>query len=204
MVRFFEDKNREIIDWSLIKEYREEGTVSGYCMALAETYKLLNNFLSDQGYQGEIKQKIAQARDRFTELKTLLKALEVWQKIFQRYDQKVTIREVEEAISAFQRAIYDLSSETDYAPPSLIDRIKTWVDLHLVKRPANRRQITGYFLLVVIFILVLDNTHFGQKLTAWLAGLLNGIIIWVIGIATGLILIGLILSTIIGFMEDRK
>jgi len=204
MPKFFEDRNREIIDWSTIREYREEGTVSGYCMALAECHKLLNNLLSDQGFQGKIEQKIGQARDRFTELRTLLEALETWRKIFQRYDQKVTTREVEKAISGYQRAIYDLSSDTDYSQPGVFERIRTWVDLYLIKKPANRQRVIRYFLLSIIFILVLDNSHFGQKFVGWLANLFRGIVIWVVAVIIGLIAIILIISGIAGYMEERK
>ncbi len=205
MPRFFEDKKRETIDWSTIKEYREEGTVSGICMALAEVHKLLDVMLSDQGYQGDdILPKIKAARERFTDLKALLDGLEVWQKVFKEYDKKVVLREAEEAISAYEKAIYDLSSETDFAPPTLLDRLKSWLDIQLIARPVQRRRAIAYFLAIVILVLTLDNTHFGQRFINWLAGLVNGIVIWAVGIIVGLVIIGLIFSSLISFMEERK
>ena len=205
MGKFFEEKNKDIVDWTTIKEYREEGTTAGFCMALSEAHKLLDFMLSDQGYQGDtIHRKIKESRERFTELKKLIDGLEIWEKVFNRYDEKVTIREVEKAISAYQQAIFDLSSDTDYAPLTVIDRLKSWVDLHLISKPENRRRLIIYFLLIIISVLVLDNTHFGQKFIHWLAGLLSGIAIWAIGIAVGLIVIILAISGLISSMEERK
>jgi hypothetical protein len=205
MGKFFEERSSDIVDWTTIKAYQEEGTVAGFCMALSEAHKLLDFILSDQGYQGDtIRQKINQSRERFTELKELIQGVEAWEKVFSRYDERVTKREVAKAISAYQQAVFDLSSDTDYVPLTVIDRLKSWIDLQLVSKPENRHRLTNYFFLTVILVLVLDNTHFGQKFIHWLAGLLNGIAIWAIGIIVGLIVIILVISNLISSLEGRK
>lgn len=205
MNKFFEDKNQDIVDWTVIKEYRQQDTIAGYCMALLESHKLLDSILSEQGYQGEdIYQKIRQARGRFTDLKSLNQALAVWEKVFKKYDEKIAVKDVEEAISSYEKAIYDLSSETDYAPPGLIEKVNAWFDYYFISQPQERRRLLNYFLAFIVLVLVLDNTHFGQKFVEWLAGLLNGIVIWIVGIAVGLIALLMIISGLINFMEQRK
>lgn len=205
MPEFFEDKNRDSIDWSTIQSYRQQKTVVGLSMALAESNKLLDHVLSRQGYQGDkMIDKIQAARTRFTKLNSLLDSLEIYKKIFQQYDQDVSTQSVEKAISGYERAIFDLSSETDFQPPTVLERVKSWVDVNLIAQPANSQRYLIYFLLFIVFILILDNSHFGQQFIHWLASILSGILIWVVVIVVAIIFLMLILSTIISFMEQRK
>jgi len=205
MSEFFEDKNRDSIDWSTIQSYRQQKTVISLSMALAESNKLLDHILSKQGYCGDrMIDKVQAARARFTKLNSLIDGLEIYEKVFQEYNQEVSIRSIEIAISGYERAIFDLSSETDFQSPTIFGRAKAWIDVNLVAKPANSRKYLILFLLFIILILILDNSHFGQWFIHWLASVLSGILIWVIGIVAIIVFLMLVLSTIISFIEQRK
>lgn len=201
---FFESGNK-IIDWSVIKTYQEEGTISGLLMALLESDKLLNFMLSDMGYPGPtIYHKIKSAKERFTNLPGLIKALEIKERVFSRYEEKVTAREVELAIKEYKQAIIDLSSNSDVSPPSLWERMKAYIDYNYVSQPKNLKNLIIYFLLFFVVIFVLDGTHLGQtiihSIATYLARFISVIIV------VGLIILAIFIAIVgfIVFLERRK
>ena len=201
---FFESGNK-IIDWSVIKTYQEEGNISGLLMALLESDKLLNFMLSDMGYPGPtIYHKIKSAKERFTNLPGLMKALEIKERVFSRYEEKVTTREVELAIKEYKLAIIDLSSNTDVSPPTLIERAKAYIDYHYVSQPKNLKNLVIWFLSLFVLIFVLDNTHFGQaavkNISSYLSKFISIIIIaFLIIFAFFVLIVGFIV-----FLERRR
>ena len=112
MKDFFEENK---IDWTTIKEYEGEGTLSSLCMALAESDKLLNYILNAQGYRGvTIFEKIHEAKARFSNLENLAKALEVKENIFELYDKEVSKDDIKRAVKYYQEAIVDLVEDKKY------------------------------------------------------------------------------------------
>ncbi|MCX6811133.1 MAG: hypothetical protein NT039_00345 [Candidatus Berkelbacteria bacterium] len=201
---FFESGNK-IIDWSVIKTYQEEGTISGLLMALLESDKLLNFMLADMGYPGPtIYHKIKSAKERFTNLPGLMKALEIKERVFSRYEEKVTAREVELAVKEYKQAIIDLSSNSDVSPPSLWERMKAYIDYNYVSQPKNLKNLIIYFLIFFIVIFVLDGTHLGQAIIHSIASYFARFISIIIVIA--LIILALFITVIgfVVFLERRK
>lgn len=201
---FFESGNK-IIDWSVIKTYQDEGTISGLLMALLESDKLLNFMLSDMGYPGpSIYHKIKSAKERFTNLPGLIKAMEIKERVFSRYEEKVTAREVELAIREYKQAIIDLSSNTDVSPPTLWERMKAYIDYNYVSQPKNLKNLIIYFLSFFILIFVMDNTHFGQVVVHYISSYLARFIsVIVVGALIILALFILIIGFIV-FLERRR
>ena len=183
---FFESGNK-IIDWSVIKTYQEEGTISGLLMALLESDKLLNFMLSDMGYPGPtIYHKIKSAKERFTNLPGLIKALEIKERVFSRYEEKVTAREVELAIKEYKQAIIDLSSTSDVSPPK------------------NLKNLIIYCLLFFVVIFVLDGTHLGQTIIHSIATYLAKFVSVIIVFALIILAIFIAIVGFIVFLERRK
>jgi hypothetical protein len=201
---FFESGNK-IIDWSVIKHYQEEGSISGMLMALLESDKLLNFMLSDMGYQGPtIYHKIKGAKERFTNLSGLMKALEIKERIFTRYDEKVSTREVELAIKEYKQAIIDLSSTSDVAPPGLWEKFKSYIDYQYISQPRNLKNLVIWLLIFLVLVFVIDNSHFGQTVIHAVASVLAKFISFiVVGL---LVIVGLIVAIVgfIVFLEKRK
>lgn len=201
---FFESGNK-IIDWSVIKTYQEEGTISGLLMALLESDKLLNFMLSDMGYPGPtIYHKIKSAKERFTNLSGLMKALEIKERVFSRYEEKVTAREVELAIREYKQAIIDLSSNTDVSPPTLWERLKAYLDYNYISQPKNLKNLAILFLSFFILIFVLDNTHIGQTIIHSISSYLTRFISIIIVVALIILAFFIIIVGFIVFLEKRK
>jgi hypothetical protein len=201
---FFESGNK-IIDWSVIKTYQEEGTISGLLMALLESDKLLNFMLSDMGYPGPtIYHKIKSAKERFTNLPGLMKALEIKERVFSRYEEKVTAREVELAIKEYKQAIIDLSSNSDVSPPSLWERMKAYLDYYYVSQPKNLKNLIIYFLLFFLLIFVLDGTHLGQTIIHSIAVYLSRFVSIIIVVSLIILAIFVAIVSFIVFLEKRK
>lgn len=201
---FFETKN-QIIDWSVIKNYQEEGTVSGLLMALLESDKLLNFMLADMGYPGPtVHHKIKSAKERFTNLSGLMKAIEIKDRIFSRYEEKVSTREVEAAIKEYKQAIIDLSSNSDVAPPNLFERIKAYIDYNYISQPKNTRKLLIYFLILIIIIFTLDSTHFGQTIIHSIASFFAKFVSTIAIIALIVLAVVILIVGVIVFLERRK
>ena len=201
---FFESGNK-IIDWSVIKTYQEEGTISGLLMALLESDKLLNFMLSDMGYPGPtIYHKIKSAKERFTNLPGLIKALEIKERVFSRYEEKVTAREVELAIKEYKQAIIDLSSNSDVSPPNLWERMKAYIDYNYVSQPKNLKNLIIYCLLFFVVIFVLDGTHLGQTIIHSIATYLAKFVSVIIVFALIILAIFIAIVGFIVFLERRK
>lgn len=201
---FFESGNK-IIDWSVIKTYQEEGTISGLLMALLESDKLLNFMLSDMGYPGpSIYHKIKSAKERFTNLSGLMKALEIKERVFSRYEEKVTAREVELSIKEYKQAIIDLSSNSDVSPPSLWERMKAHIDYNYVSQPKNLKNLIIYFLVFFILVFVLDGTHLGQTIIHSISSYLAKFIGIVVVIALIVLALFIAIVGFIVFLEKRK
>jgi hypothetical protein len=161
--------------------------------------------LSDMGYPGPtIYHKIKSAKERFTNLPGLIKALEIKERVFSRYEEKVTAREVELAIKEYKQAIIDLSSNSDVSPPNLWERMKAYIDYNYVSQPKNLKNLIIYFLLFFLMIFVLDGTHLGQTIihsvATYLARFISVII--VVGLVVLAIFIGIV--GFIVFLERRK
>jgi len=193
-----------IVDWSVIEGYEKEDTIASWSMALAELYKLLNYLLDEWGYIGEdLETKIKKAKVRFTNIKALREALKTYEKVFREYSETVNILEIKEAVKNFKEAVNDLISPSDLSPSTFIERIKSSFDLWLSEKE-KFYKFSLSFLFFVVFVLVLDNTHFGQKIIAFLASLFSSILSWLI--LAGLILGGtavLIIGTIIFFGRGK-
>lgn len=201
---FFESGNK-IIDWSVIKTYQEEGNISGLLMALLESDKLLNFMLSDMGYPGPtIYHKIKNAKERFTNLPGLMSGLEIKERVFSRYEEKVTTREVELAIKEYKQAIIDLSSDTDVSPPTLIERAKAYIDYHYVSQPKNLKNLIIYFLSLFVLVFVLDSTHIGETIIKSVSFYLARFVSWIIVVFLIIFALFVIIVGFIVFLERRK
>jgi len=186
---FFKDEE-SVIDWSVIEAYEREDSSASWSMALAELYKLFNFLLEDQGYtNGDIEIKIRKARARFNDLQRVIEAIKIYDKIFKNYQESVNLLEVKEAEKNLKKAIKDLISESDFAPPTAWERFKASWNYYLLDKGKFYRN-SLWFLSIIILIFILDNTHFGQLFIHFLASIFSSVLSW-------LILIGLVLTALV-------
>jgi len=176
----------EIIDWSVIEAYEQEDSASSWAMALAELHKLLDYVLEMQGYRGQdLEQKIINARGRFSNIKGLRSALDTYKKVFIKFNESVNLLEIQTAEKKLKQAVRDLSSRSDFTPPSSLEKFKNYLEYSLNKKKFY--SFSMLFLGFTVLILVLDNNHFGQSIIHNLAQFLTSIITYFI--FAGLILI---------------
>lgn len=205
MPEFFEDKNRSKIDWSKIKKFREEGSLAGLSLALIESHRLLNRLLTESGYRGNnVREKITAARKQLTNLKELLEAIEIWESLVFSKDAAPKSRKIRQAISAYEKAIYDLSSETDYSPPGLLRKIWSWLEVNLVYKPVNRYRLIVYLLFFLLLVFVLDTTHFGQQAVSSLTDYISSVFVWFLVVAILLVLLLVGFSNLVNYFEERN
>jgi len=202
MSRDIFDEN-EIIDWSVIESYEQEDSNASWAMALNELHKMLDFLLENQGYRGEdLAAKIYKAKARFSNLKGLKRSLEIYNKVFEKYNESVSLLEIQEAERKLKQAVRDVSSKSDFSPPSSLEKFKSYLDYNFDKLKFYR--VSLYLLVTIILILVLDNTHFGQKLIHYFAILFNSIIAYLIFAGIIIVLFGiLVIGTIIFFGRGK-
>ena len=198
MARDIFEKN-EIIDWSVIESYEQEDSNASWAMALVELHKMLDFLLENQGYRGDdLGSKIYKAKERFSDIKNLKKALVVYYKIFDKFNESVSLLEIQEAEKKMKLAVRDLSSKTDYSPPSVLEKFKSYLDYNFDKKRFYKSAF--YLLGIIIVILVLDNNHFGQRLVHNTASLFNFVIAYLLFAGIIIVLFGiLVIGTIIFF-----
>lgn len=190
-------EQEEIIDWSVIENYEKEDTIASWSMALAELVKLLHFLLEDQGYLGHsLEEKVKKAKVRFTDIKGLKSSLGIYQKVFKEYGEAVTLLDLKEAVNNLKKAVKDLTAESDFSPPTLLERIKSNCDYYFSDRERFYRWAL-FFLSGLVVLFVLDSTHFGQRFISTLAAFFYSILSWLIltGVIIGALLI-LALGTI--------
>jgi ABC-type multidrug transport system permease subunit len=203
MVKEFYDDS-EIIDWSTIEEYENEGTNAGHLMALAECDKLLNYLLQQQSYRGKtIFERIKNAKDRFSDLSGLASAMEIKENVFSEYDKQVTIKEVEQAVSQYKTAIKDIASG-EPVDLGFVDKIKSYLEYQFLEKPGTIRRIILWFFGFVFLIILLDTTHFGQGLVHVLARFFSSIFSWLISVVLVLVGVAILVILTIVFLERRK
>ena len=202
MKDFFEENK---IDWTTIDEYQKEGTLAGLCMALAESDKLLNYILTNQNYRGEnIYEKIRDAKNRFTDLNNLAKALEIKENIFSEYEKEISKEDIKTALKHYRQAITDLV-EVDKPDIGLLARMNSWFNYYFVYQPGVFRKIAIWFLAIILSLIILDTTHPGQKLVSFLAGLFFKAANWlIIGGIFFRALVIIVIGTIIYFEKRNK
>ncbi len=202
---FFEEKHKSTIDWGKIKDYRQSGSKEGLGMALIESHKLLVEMLKRNGYfviSDDFKDNLILARDRFTNFSDLLEAYQFWQSlVFAR--EPISELEANKAISAYQKAIYDLSSLSDYQKPGILARLKSWLEINLIYDKVKRARVAIFLLLFVVLVYVLDGSHIGREVTGWLSSFFGQIAFWIIVVGVGIIFVVLIFTSLVNFFEER-
>ena len=165
-----------VIDWKIVDKFEKEGTISGYCMALAECDKLLNFLLSQEGYAGiNTADRVKKARERFANSQELFRAIEIKANVFEKYEEAISIQELKDAIRIYRESINDFV-QGQIKESTTWERFISFLQFYFLSRPGFLANFLLGFLTLVILILVLDSTHFGQKFIHALADFFRAIL----------------------------
>ncbi len=193
------------IDWTTIKDYQGEGTLSGLCMALAESDKLLDYILKNQHYRGKnIYERIREAKSRFSDLNQLATALETKESIFEQYNKEVSKEDIRKAIKYYRQAILDLT-ESDKPDVGLGGKISSWFSYYFLFKPGVFKRVVFWFVFAVLLLFIFDITNPGQRLVHFFTNLVGAASGWLVtlGIFFGVLII-IVIGVIIYFEKRKK
>ncbi len=196
--------NKYNLDWSGVEKALEEGTPSGYKIAVLETDKILVHVLKEKNYSGKnTEENLRIARDIFTAPEKLEYARTMRRKIIEEAGFEISAEDTKEIIASYYQAIVDLM-ETETKKISfgqkVVSKIKKCISV-----PSNiiKKAVIGTFLFFLT-VLILADTQQGHTLTNFLVDAAHFIfykLLVVVAIAAGIIII--IIGTI-SYFEGRR
>ncbi|MFC1686693.1 hypothetical protein ACFLZS_02075 [Patescibacteria group bacterium] len=197
-------KVKEEINWSIVKEALDEGTVSGYKMAVIEAGKILDNILKQKGYPGkDTKDRILNARDNFHNLEGLLNAHKLRKNLTSNLEYQLTSIQVEDAVNAYHQAVIDLTS-SEKAKLGIFQKTRMTLRYYL---PGKKRLIgfvlSGFFLFLLI-VLILADTQFGRDFIQGVVGVTHFIFSWIMIMVLVVIGMGIIVIASLFYFERRN
>lgn len=180
-----------VVDWKIVDKFEKEGTISGYCMALAECDKLLNFLLEQEGYRGvRTTDKVKKVLDRFANPEDLFRAIEIKANVFEKYEQAISIQELKDAIRIYRECVNDFV-QGQVKESTTWEKFVSYLQFNYLSRPGFLANFLLGFLSLIILVLVLDSTHFGQSFIHVLADIFKTIlpVLVIITIIFGIILV---------------
>ena len=192
------------IEWTVVDEYTSENTVSGMVMALLECFKMLTNLLNIQGYKGKnIYEKIAQARDRFSDLAGLSIALELREKIVEENDFHPDKNIIQTSIRSLRSAVNDIS-ETEVVQAGTWEKLKSFLNYYVLYQKILLKKLLIGFVLLVVVIIILDVSHPGQMIVDVVIKIASGLfnVIFLIVLGGGIVLI--VLFFVLNYFLKRQ
>ena len=165
-----------VVDWKIVEKFESEGTISGYAMALAECDKLLNFLLEQEGYAGvRTIDKVKKALDRFANPQDLLRAIEIKANVFEKYEEAISIQELKDAIRIYRESVNDFV-QGQVKESTTWEKFISYLQFNFLSRPGYLVNFLIGFLSLIILVLVLDSTHFGQNFIHALANIFKTIL----------------------------
>ncbi len=165
-----------VVDWKIVEKFEREGTISGYCMALAECDKLLNFLLKQEGYSGiRTSDKVKKARDRFANPEDLFRAIEIKANVFEKYEEAVSVQDLKDAIRIYKDSVNDFI-QGQVKESTTWEKFISFLQFYFLSRPGFLTNFFLGFLSLIILVLVLDSTHFGQNFIHFLANVFRAIL----------------------------
>lgn len=197
-------KIKENINWSIVQESLDDGTISGYKMAVIEAGKILEDLLKQKGYPGRmIKDRILNARDYFHNLEGLLKANEIRQKLMDKVEYQLTSIQVEDAITAYRQAVVDLTNN-EKASLSPIKKFRLAMKYYI---PSKKKAITfilGGIFIFLLLVLILADTSLGRDFIQGVVGMTHFIFSWIMIIVLVVVGMGVIVIGSLFYFEKRN
>jgi len=189
------------LDWSSVERALEEGTFSGYKMAVVETEKIFHQVLEAKKIPGKTPANQIQFAKKFLGLPNKLNnARATYQKILNQPHFSIDRDETKTTIAAYYQAIIDLQ-ENLAKHLSWQDQISLRAKNFLDKMPNQLKKISIVIALFSFGTLFLAKTSPGKMTASILTNIADFIIF---RIFAGLTIIALILLIIFGVMYFKK
>ena len=157
-------------EWQLIENLLNEGTVSGYKIAVIETEKILQVVLNNKNFPGKnISAQIENARIVLENFDKLNYSRAMYNKIIKESDFDISSEDTKEIIAGYYKAISDII-QMDSKEIETKEKINLFLQKHFYNFPV---KIRNGFILVFLFLLAIfisTETATGQSI----AGIISG------------------------------
>ena len=167
------------LNWQFVESALEEGSSSGYKIAVLETAKLLSQALEEQNFSGKnFEERLNSAGNIFANEENVNQALEIRQKIIEQPYFDISVEETKETIANFYQAIVDVTENQ----PGVLSKLNVFKNFgskfkesgtsphrlfsvsRIFEKGFIKKFIIGLFLFFLI-VLILADTGPGQSLT---------------------------------------
>ena len=157
--------------WQLVEKLLNEGTASGYKIAVVETEKILQAVLNDKNFPGkDISAQIENARMVLENFDKLNYSRAMFNKIIKESDFDISAEDTKEIIAGYYKAISDII-KMDSRDVELKEKVNLFLQKHFYNFPV---RIRNGFILVFIFLLavfVSTETATGQSIAGMISEL---------------------------------
>ena len=150
--------------WQLIENLLNEGTMSGYKLAVIETEKILQVVLDDKNFPGKnISKQIENARVVLENFDKLNYSRAMYNKIIKESAFDISSEDTKEIIAGYYKAISDII-KMESKDVELKEKVNLLLQRHFYNFPA---RIRNSFVLIFIFLLAIfisTETATGQSI----------------------------------------
>jgi len=137
-------------EWQLVEKLLNEGTISGYKIAVVETEKILQTVLNDKNFPGkDISAQIENARMILENFDKLNYSRAMFNKIIKESDFDISSEDTKEIIAGYYKAISDII-KMDSKDIELKEKVNLLLQRYFYNFPV---RIRNGFILVFLFLL---------------------------------------------------
>jgi len=190
--------------WQLVEKLLNEGTASGYKIAVIETEKILQAVLNDKNFPGkDISAQIENARMVLENFDKLNYSRAMFNKIIKESDFDISSEDTKEIIAGYYKAISDII-KIDSKDIELKEKINLFLQKYFYNFPVI---IRNGFILVFLFLLAVfisTETTTGQSIAGMISELSQFIFYKLIPMIFGVAILGGIIIGGLYYWKSRN
>ena len=150
--------------WQLIENLLNEGTMSGYKIAVIETEKILQTVLDDKNFPGkDVSAQIENARIVLENFDKLNYSRAMCNKIIKESSFDISSEDTKEIIAGYYKAISDIV-KMDSKDIELKEKINLLLQRHFYNFPSKIKNGFILFFLFILAVFVSTETMTGQSI----------------------------------------
>ena len=191
-------------EWQLVEKLLNEGTVSGYKIAVIETEKILQAVLNDKNFPGkDISAQIENARMILENFDKLNYSRAMFNKIIKESDFDISSEDTKEIIAGYYKAISDII-KMDSKDIELKEKVNLLLQRYFYNFPV---RIRNGFILVFLFLLAVflsTETATGKSIAEMVSELSQFIFYKLIPMILAVVVIGSIIVGGLYYWKNKK
>ena len=191
-------------EWQLVEKLLNEGTTSGYKIAVVETEKILQAVLDDRNFPGkDISAQIENARMILENFDKLNYSRAMFNKIIKESDFDISSEDTKEIIAGYYKAISDII-KMDSKDIELKEKVNLLLQRYFYNFPV---RIRNGFILVFLFLLAVflsTETATGKSIAEMVSELSQFIFYKLIPMILAVVVIGSIIVGGLYYWKRKK